>query len=218
MTSSPHGTRRRRAVLVPVASAVAAAGIGATALFGGFAQAADEPPPKVSPGTVIDQGQFQTEFVKAAESTQQGTFGDLKHYLWITLRVTNLGDETTLIGSLPEPGDKIREIPSSFAGSILRVRPEIKTKYGPEMYGADFGVNTRLLQPGVRTTVLVKYELEPTAKAPESVTVDVGRLVFEPVGLLDQTHYWHIVGQDDGDTFVPTVAAEVTIPVQRERG
>jgi hypothetical protein len=217
MMSSPRGSRRRRPVLVPVASAVLAAGIGVTAVSGGFAQAADDPPPKVAPGKMIDQGQFRTQFVKAADTTQPGTFGDLKRYLVLTLKVTNLGDETTGIGLLPEAG-KIGSMPLNFAGSILRMRPEIKTKYGPEVYGTDFGVKTGLLQPGVATTVLVKFELEPTATAPTSVTLDVGSFVYEPLGLRDQTHYWQLVGDDDDDGFVPTVAAEVTLPVTRERG
>ena len=217
MMSSPRGSRRRRPVLVPVATAVVAAGIGVTAVSGGLAQASDEPPPKVAPGKVIDQGQFRTQFVKAIDTIEPETFGDPKHYLWLAFRVTNVGKETTSIGLLPEP-NKIRSMPFSFAGSILRVRPEIKTEYGPEVYGADFGVKTRLLHPGVTTSVLVKYELEPTATAPTSVTVDVGRFVYEPLGIRDQTHYWQLVGEDDGDTFVPDVAAEVTLPVKRERG
>jgi hypothetical protein len=217
MMSSPRGSRRRRPVLVPVATAVVAAGIGVTAVSGGLAQASDEPPPKVAPGKVIDQGQFRTQFVKAADTIEPGTFGDPKRYLVITAKVTNLGDETTSVGLLPEPG-KIRSMPFSFAGSILRVRPEIKTEYGPDVYASDFGIKTRYLQPDMTTTVVMKYELQPTATAPTSVTVDVGRFVYEPLGIRDQTHYWQLVGEDDGDTFVPDVAAEVTLPVKRERG
>jgi hypothetical protein len=216
--SSPRGSRRRRPVLVPVASAVVAAGIGVTAVSGGLAQASDEPPPKVAPGKVIDQGQFRTQFVKAADTTEPGTFGDLKRYLVLTVKVTNVGEETTSVGLPPEPSDKIRSMPFSFAGSILRMRPEIKTKYGPDVYAADLGVKTRYLQPDMTTTVFMKYELEPTATAPTSVTVDVGRFVYEELGIRDQTHYWQLVGEDDGDRFVPAVAAEVTLPVKQERG
>ncbi|GAA4560582.1 hypothetical protein GCM10023193_21010 [Planotetraspora kaengkrachanensis] len=194
------------------------AGIGVTAAFGGLAQAADEPPPKVARGAVVDQGEFRTQFVRAVDTVEKGTFGEQKRYLLITARVTNLGDETVGVGLLPEPG-KIRSMPFSFAGSVLRVRPEIKTEYGPDVYASDFGIKSRFLQPDVTATVFMKYELEPTATAPTSVTVDVGRFVFEPLGLRDQTHYWQLVGDtEDDETFVPEVAAEVTLPVKQERG
>ncbi|GAA0391171.1 hypothetical protein GCM10009530_48060 [Microbispora corallina] len=216
MTSSPHGARRRRPVLVPVASALAAAGIGVTALLGGLKDAPDKPPPKVGPGDVIDQGEFRTQFIKAIDTTEKGDFGDTKRYLELVLKVTNMGDATTHVGTLPKPGDKFSTI-TGFAGSLLRTRPEIKTKYGPEASVLSYGIKSQQLHPGITTTVVVKYELEPTATAPEEIGVDLGGYSYDPVGLRDQTHYWQLVGEeDDKGVFTPTVAAQITLPVRRE--
>ncbi|WP_204075285.1 hypothetical protein [Planotetraspora phitsanulokensis] len=218
MMSSPRGSRRRRPVLVPVASAVVVAGIGLTAATGGLAQASEEPPPKVAPGKVIDQGQFRTQFVKAVDTTEKDSYGGSKRYLKLTVQVTNLGDETVGVGVMRKPGDKVMQIPFSFAGSILRVRPEPKTKYGPDISVMSFGMESKQLLPDLMKNVVLKYELDPAATAPSTVTVDVGRFVYEQLGIRDQAHYWQLVGDDDGDTFVPTVAAEVTLPVTQERG
>ncbi|WP_203980340.1 hypothetical protein [Planotetraspora silvatica] len=218
MMSSPRGSRRRRPVLVPVASAVLAAGIGATALSGGFAQASDEPPPKVGPGKVIDQGQFRTQFIKAVDTTEKDDYGTYKRYLEIDLQVTNLGDDTVSVGTMRRPGDKITQMPFSFAGSILRVRPEPKTKYGPDITVFSYDIKSKLLMPDLMKNVVLKYELDPAATAPSTVTLDLGRFVYEQLGIRDQGYYWQLVGDDDGDTFVPTVAAQVTLPVKRERG
>ncbi len=218
MTSPSHGIRRRRPVLVPVAAALAAAGVGVTAAFGGLNEAPPKKPVQVAPGQAIDQGQFRTELLEAIDTIEQGEFGTARRILEITIKVTNLGKATTSVGLLPEPGKAIPEIPYSFAGSLLRVEPEIKSKYGADVSVLSYGIKSRQLHPGITTTVVVKYELEPTATVPPEIRVDVGRLVYAPHGTLDQTHYWRLVGEEDKDgEFTPTVAARVSLPVRQER-
>ncbi|MEW9528797.1 hypothetical protein [Microbispora sp. NPDC049125] len=217
MTSPPRGARRRRPVLVPVASALAAAGVAVTALFGGFAEAAEEPPPKAEPGEVIDQGEFRTQFIKAIDTTEKDDFGGPKRYLELVLKVTNMGDETTSVGMLPKPDAKVPYL-TGFARSLLRITPEIKTKYGPEVTVLSYGIKSQQLHPGITTTVVVKFDLEPAATAPEKIDLDVGSFVWDKVGARDETYYWQLVGEDKGDTFVPTVAARISLPVRQERG
>lgn len=217
MTSPSRGTRRRRPVLVPVASALAAAGVGVTALLGGLNEAPEKPPPQVAPGKTIDQGQFRTEFIKAIDTTERGGFGFTKRFLQLVLKVTNVGKETVPVGILPKPEEKIPPIPHSFAGTILRISPEIKSKYGPEVSVLSYGIKSRLLHPGITTTVVVRYELEPTTPVPAELRVDVGRLHYAKLGLLDQRHYWQLAGEDTDDGFTPTVAAQVALPVRQEQ-
>ncbi|MEN3537461.1 hypothetical protein AAH991_20280 [Microbispora sp. ZYX-F-249] len=218
MTSSPNGARRRRPVLVPVASALAVVGIGVTAAFGGFTEAPKKPPPAVSPGDTIDQGQFHTEFIKAIDTTEKGDFGTAKRYLELVIKVTNMGKETASVGIIRQPGDKILPV-TGFAGSLLRTRPEIKTKYGPLVSVLSRGIESKQLQPGITTTVVVKYELEPTATAPPEISLDLGSFAYEKIGSRDQTHYWQLVGdwEDDGP-FVPKVTSQITLPVRKETG
>ncbi|GLW96432.1 hypothetical protein [Microtetraspora sp. NBRC 16547] len=216
MTSSPRGARRRRPVLVPVALAVITAGIGVTAAFGGLKEAPDEPPPKARPGEVVDQGEFRTQFIKAVDTVERSEFGQTKRYLNLVLKVTNTGDRTANVGMAHQAGQKWSPF-AGFAGALVRMTPEIKQKYGPEAYVLSYGVKSAQLHPGITTTVVVQYELEPSAAAPTSVTLDVGRFVHEKVGgLLDQSRAWQIEMEEDADPAVPVVATQVTLPVRQE--
>ncbi|MEU6410988.1 hypothetical protein [Microbispora sp. NPDC046933] len=217
MTSSPNGARRRRPVLVPVALALAVVGVGVTAAFGGFTEAQEKPPPTVSPGDTIDQGQFRTQFIKAIDTTEKGDFGDTKRYLELVLKVTNMGENTASVGLMPEPGKGFSRS-TTFASSLLRTRPEIKTKYGPKISVLSLGIESQQLHPGITTTVVVKYDLEPTATAPPEISLDVGSFVYEELGLRDQTHDWWLSGElkDDKGSFEPEVAARITLPVRKE--
>nr|WP_189183376.1 hypothetical protein [Microbispora rosea] len=216
MTSSPNGARRRRPVLVPVASALAVVGIGVIAAFGGFKEAPEKPPPEFSPGEIIDQGQFRTQFIKAIDTIEKGDFGSTKRYLELVLKVTNMGKKTASVGLMPEPGK--HTLSGSFASALLRTRPEIKSKYGPQVTVFSLGVESHQLHPGITTTVVVKYELEPTATAPQEISLDVGSFVYERLGLLNQTQDWQLKGEfKDGDgPFEPEVAAQITLPVRKE--
>ncbi|MCC5579681.1 hypothetical protein IMZ11_29040 [Microtetraspora sp. AC03309] len=215
MTSSPRGARRRRPVLVPVALAVIAAGIGVTAAFGGLKEAPDEPPPKAQPGEIVDQGEFRTQFIKAVDTVERNEYGRTKRYLKLVLKVTNMGDTTASVGVIPQAGQSWSPF-AGFAGALLRMTPQIKQEYGPEAHVLSYGVKSEQLHPGITTTVVVQYELEPAAVAPPSITLDVGRFVYEKVGLRDGTHYWQLEMEADADPAVPVVATQVTLPVRQE--
>ncbi|MFF4773300.1 hypothetical protein [Microtetraspora fusca] len=215
MTSSPRGARRRRPVLVPVALAVVAVGIGATAAFGGLKEAPEEPPPKVQPGEVVDQGEFHTQFIKAVDTVERSEFGQTKRYLNLVLKVTNMGDRTTDVGVAHAPG-KPWSLDAGFANSLISMTPEIKQEYGPRVNVLSYGVKSHQLHPGITTTVVVQYELDPSAKAPESVTLAVGRFVYEELGMRDQTPIWKLELEEDADPAVPVVAARITLPVRQE--
>ena len=217
MTSSPNGARRRRPVLVPVASALAAVGIGVTGASGGFAEAPEKPSPTVSPGDTIDQGQFQTQFIKAIDTTEKGDFGTTKRYLELVLKVTNMGTKTASVGIVPKPGDRIA-FRSDFGVSLLRTRPEIKSKYGPQISVLSYGIESRQLHPGITTTVVVKYELEPTTTTPAEISLDLGSYVYDKMGLHNQSHSWQLVGdfENDDGPFVAEVATQITLPVRKE--
>ncbi|MFF3663981.1 hypothetical protein [Microtetraspora malaysiensis] len=215
MTSSPRGARRRRPVLVPVALAVVAVGIGATAALGGLKEAPEEPPPKVQPGEVIDQGEFHTQFLKAVDTVERSEFGKTKRYLNLVLKVTNMGDTTAGIGMLHDPGQPWSP-DAGFASSFVSMTPEIKQEYGPRVHVLSYGVQSQQLHPGITATVVVQYELDPSAKAPESVTLAMGRFVYEKLGMRDQTRMWKLELEEDAEPAVPVVAARVTLPVRQE--
>ncbi|WP_327043567.1 hypothetical protein OG320_17350 [Microbispora sp. NBC_01189] len=217
MTSSPSGGRRRRPVLVPVASALAVVGIGVTAAFGGLRDAPDKPPPTASPGDTIDQGRFRTQFIKAIDTTEAGGFGGVKRYLELVVKVTNMGDETASVGMVPQPGKGFSQT-GTFAGSLLRTRPEMKSEYGPRASVLSYGIESQQLHPGITTTVVVKYELQPTATAPDEISLDLGTFENEPLGFRDQTRNWLLKGEyeDDDGPFEPEVATRISLPVRKE--
>ena len=80
------------------------------------------------------------------------------------------------------------------------------------------GVESHQLHPGITTTVVVKYELEPTATAPPEISLDVGAFEYQKLGLRDQTHYWMLKGERESDEgpFEPEVATRITLPVRKE--
>src|SRR5690349_23737806 len=103
MTSAPgdgpRGTRRRRAVAVPIAALVVATGLGIVAAFGGLGDAPDKPPKQLGPGATLDQEQFLTKFVESRSTVEPGSFGGPdKRFVEIEMEVTNKGDATTRVG------------------------------------------------------------------------------------------------------------------------
>jgi len=218
MTSSRGGKRRRRPILVPAAIAIAAAGLGVTALLGGLQEAPEKPPPEVAPGKIIDQGRFSTQFIKAIDTTEQDRYGTPKRSLQLVLKVKNVSNETAPVGGIPKPDAKPSMGFGEFASSLLRIAPEIKSEYGPSVYVLSYGVQSRQLHPGITTTVVVKYDLKPTDPAPSEITIDVGSFVYEEIGLRDKTRQWRLAGELDDEEFTPTVAARITLPVRQEQG
>ncbi|MFF0309209.1 hypothetical protein ACFYSC_17410 [Streptosporangium sp. NPDC004379] len=212
MTSPPGAAaRRRRPVAVPIAVLVAAAGLGITAALGGLGEAPDDPPRRLGPGAVLDQGEFTTRFVESRTTVRPGRYGGPdKRYLEVVFRVTNKGDETTGVGA-PGQGGKPGYL---FAGSLLRMTPELGGDFGPDVFVEGDGVPGRQLHPGMESTVVVRYELPEGRRAPERVLLDVG--AFEHPEGFTQDIGWLLVKKDDDGP--PAVAAQVTLPVRKAAG
>ncbi|WP_433250956.1 hypothetical protein ACQPYK_05075 [Streptosporangium sp. CA-135522] len=211
MTSSPDGeTRGRRPVAVPVAALVMAAGLGITAAFGGLGEHPEEPPKQLGPGSNLDQGEFMTTFVESRTALQTDRYGGAtKHFLEVVLKVTNKGDETTVVGA-PTQG----KTPGfSFAKSLLKMTPEIKSESGPTVTVPDEGVPSRQLQPGMTSTVVLRYQLAPGQRPPKKVQFDVG--TFELSEGFALAPDWNLVRDGDGTDAPPKVVAQVTLPVKQ---
>ncbi|MER7211730.1 hypothetical protein [Streptosporangium sp. NPDC000239] len=212
MTSPSGGeSTRRRPVAVPVAALVVATGLGVTAAFGGLAEAPKEPPKQLGPGATVDQGEFTTTFVESRTAFQPDEYGgEGKRFLEVVMKVTNKGEKTTTVGS-PWSGTQRGLL---FGAGLLKVTPELKTPYGPLTSVAAEGVPSQQLHPGVPSTVVIKYQLTDGQRAPQQVKLDVGTFEFNE-GFSHELG-WVLVSEDPKGP--PTVAAQVTLPVQRKEG
>ncbi|ACZ83914.1 hypothetical protein [Streptosporangium roseum] len=210
MTSPSGGEAgRRRPIAVPVAALVIATGLGVTAALGGFAEASEEPPTQLGPGSSLDQGEFTTKFVEARSLFQRDTFGAGKRFLEIELEVTNKSDESTGVGAPPNgktPG-------FMFAQSLLKMDPEIKGDAGPTLSVPGEGMPSRQLHPGMTSTVVVRYELPAGDRPPKKIKLDVG--VFEEPETFNIDLGWVLARDGDADDAPPKVEAQVTLPVNQ---
>ncbi len=197
---------------------ISVSGLGATAGFGGLSAAAQDPPPKIAPGAAVDQTLFRTEFIKAVDKTENG-----ERVVELVLKVRNMGEETKNVGVVPEPGPKVNRH-GSFATSLLKVTPPLKSGNPPEVYVLAYGVRSHQLQPGITHTVVVRYDLERGTAPPPEITLDVGGFVLATVSRRDQRELWQVApkkelpqgaGQED-DPIEPAVIAQVTLPVRPE--
>ncbi|GAA2778502.1 hypothetical protein [Nonomuraea dietziae] len=204
----------RRPVLVPAVGLVLATGLGITALLGGLNEVPDPNPPQYSNGQELDQGRFKTQFVEAREVVQKPRFtGDeAKRFLELVFKVTNQGKETARVGMPPAKLEGAFAL-SSFAGSLVKVSPSLKQQYGPYAYAVSKGVQSQQLQPGVTTTVIVRYDLLGDAPAPEKVTLDVASFEWKP-GFNDPSFAWQMVADEVDDAFFPEVKARITLDVK----
>jgi hypothetical protein len=213
MTPAPgdgaSGTRRRRPIAVPLAVLVVAGGLGTVMALGGLGDAPDAPPRQLGPGASLNQERFLTTFVGSRSMVEPGTFGAPgRRFVEIEMEVTNKGDETALIG-LPNSGGGDSPF---FAGSLLKLTPEIRSEYGPKVSAPAGDAESTQLQPGMATRVVIKYELPDGEQAPEQVRMDIGTFEFaEGVTLVPG---WHLVRKTGDAGSPPTVAAQVTLPVQ----
>ncbi|GII02980.1 hypothetical protein Pta02_49880 [Planobispora takensis] len=197
---------------MPLTALVIATVLGVTAAFGGFAEAAEKPPPRLGPGAVVDQKLFVTKFVTARTVFQPDVYGgDGKDFVEIELEVTNKGEKTEGVGS-PAYGGQAGLL---YAKSILKVTPEIKSELGPIAIIPDEGVVSRQLHPGMTSTVVIRYELAKGQEAPPSVQLDVGR--FDPDWESFTGAEFGLTLETDGNAekAPPKVEAQVVLPVQR---
>ncbi|NUR89721.1 MAG: hypothetical protein HOY71_37045 [Nonomuraea sp.] len=214
MTEPSGGSKPRRPVVVPALGLVAATALGITALLGGLDTRPDPPPPKLGAGQSLDQGQFDTEFLESRVVLQRAEtkYSQDKRFLDVVFKVTNKTDDPAIVGSPPNS----KGSGFGFAGSLLRMTPEIKTQFGAEAYIQDRGATSRILQPGIPSTVVVRYELPTGANPPEQVALDVGAFE-ENANMADGTTDWMLTSEKgfQGDKATDKVVAQVTLPVKQ---
>jgi hypothetical protein len=134
----PAGERPRSRVLLVTAIVVAVAGAltAVTWATGGFNAQSATPPPRVAPGTTVDQGRFTVQVIGAhTERTKVGFDNDLVPALIVRMRVTNTGKDTVLMdngtfgfsaGVLLQPGraaEGARNDPAK--GTALTLQPRL---------------------------------------------------------------------------------------------
>ncbi|MER6951754.1 hypothetical protein ABT294_47835 [Nonomuraea sp. NPDC000554] len=215
MTEPSGDSKPKRPVVVPAVALVAVTAIGITALLGGLEERPDPAPPQLAVGKTLDQGQFETEFVESKVTLvkAENAYSKDKRYLDVVFKVTNKTDETVRVGSPPDAQNG----GSGFGSSLLKMTPQIKTPYGPDLYAVSKDVQSSQLQPDVPTTVVARYEMAGSAQPPSKVTLDVG--TFENLeNPLTGNTFWTLTTEegylDKAET--KEVAATVTLPVKAE--
>ncbi|WP_214325330.1 hypothetical protein [Nonomuraea sediminis] len=212
--SGGSSTKPSRPVVVPAVALVAATGLGITALLGGLEERPDPAPPKLGAGQTLDQGQFETQFVESrySEKKAENEFAKDKRFLDLVFKVTNKTDDPSFVGSPPNANGG----GGGFGGSVLKMTPEIKTQFGPETFIQSKGATSRILQPGVPSTVVFRYELGPGVKPPQQVSLEVGK--FEELeSAVDGSTNWMLASESgfQDEKATDTVAATVTLPVKQ---
>ncbi|MFI7705799.1 hypothetical protein [Nonomuraea sp. NPDC049480] len=216
MTEPSGGStdKPRRPVVVPAIGLVALTAIGITALLGGLSEAPENPEP-LSQGAVLDQGRYQTKFVESRVTVEKARFDfeEDKRFVELVFDVTNTGDDTSSVGNPPE---KIERAFTSetFAGSLVKITPAFPKEAGPFTFVRVKGGESKQLHPGVKSQVIVRYELKGNQQPPEKIVLDVGTFEFEEDTVLSVPH-WQLVSKEVGDTFMPEIKARVTLPVKK---
>ncbi|MFI6602812.1 hypothetical protein ACIBHX_41730 [Nonomuraea sp. NPDC050536] len=212
--SGGSSTKPRRPVVVPAVALVAATGLGITALLGGFDDRPDPAPPKLGAGQTLDQGQFETQFVESrySEKKAENEFTKDKRFLDLVFKVTNKTDDAAYVGS-PRSSTGGG---GGFGQSVLKMTPVIKSQFGPLTFVQSRGATSSILQPGVPSTVIFRYELGPGVKPPTEVSLEVG--TFEDnESAVDGTTSWMLASEAgfQDEKASDTVAATVTLPVKQ---
>ncbi|MGP3964364.1 hypothetical protein ACTWPT_51225 [Nonomuraea sp. 3N208] len=203
----------RRPVVVPVMGLVALTAVGITAILGGLNERPEPPPKALKLGEMLDQGQFDTQVVESKFIVEkaESQFAEDKRYLDVVFKVTNKTDQTVSVGRPPD--DKGKGF--NFGSTLLKMTPQIKTKFGPDMFVLSKGVTSRQLHPGVQSTVVARYELDAATQPPKQVSYDVGamELVENPLTGLGN---WFLVTEPEPLTkaLKEKVVAKITLSVE----
>ncbi|MFB9626917.1 hypothetical protein [Nonomuraea helvata] len=212
--SGASSDKPRRPVVVPAIALVAFTAVGITALLGGLSEAADEPEP-LGQGAVLDQGLYSTRFVESRVAVERAKtqFDEDKRFVELVFDVTNQGDETFSVGL---PADKIEQAFTSnaFAASLLNISPAFDKEAGPFAYALAKGGQTRQLQPGMASQVIVRYELKDNERPPDRISMDVASFELEPE-FGSNIPVWKMVAEEVGDKWIPEVKARVTLTVKK---
>lgn len=208
--------------MIGVSLAVIAAS-AALWLGGGLAPA--DRPPAVRPGAEVDQHLFRTKLVGAHVTETPGTkYTASRRLLVINAWVTN--PTRTTIGTHGGTSDDV------FSHGMFL---HWKASYGPrptltDAQGIAGDTLFRGLQPHLPTYVAVQYELAPSARVPDRLTVALAGYEHTEAGVLDPRGYWiwearryetttetdpvtHRTGRVT--TIIPRLVADVTLPVRQ---
>ncbi|MFI6476330.1 hypothetical protein ACIBH1_00270 [Nonomuraea sp. NPDC050663] len=190
MTEPSSGSKPKRPVVVPAIALVMATALGITALMDGFDEAPKEEPKILAEGGKIDQTLYETEFLGAKVTFQKAPneFAKDHRYLDIMLKVTNKGTATTWTGMPWAGSDKSG---SGYGESLIVKEPVLTTSPTLEVASEQ---RSTLLHPGVPTQVLLRYELDLKAKAPEQVVISVAGFE-ETEDEYDGTTRWEAAGE-----------------------
>lgn len=237
MTEPSGGSSRpKRPVVVPAVALVAATAFGITALMGGLNQAPEKKPTELTTGQVLDQGQFDTKVLESKVTfiRAPNKYAKDKRYLDLIFNVTNKGKSTAPTGKPPSGKDTYGY---GFAGTLRQIEPQIKTQFGPDVYVQAKGDSTsRQLQPGIPSTVVVRYELDLAAEPPDKVAIALGKMEERPSSLTEIVDWypetdlkvepdplsWEglkapLVGEGRPRLMQPpTVVATISLPVKQE--
>ncbi|MFG1709114.1 hypothetical protein ACFLIM_38580 [Nonomuraea sp. M3C6] len=215
MTEPSGGStdKPRRPVVVPAVALVAVTAVGITALLGGLNERPDPAPPQLKPGQTLDQGQFDTQFVESKITLQpaESQFDKDKRFLDVVFKVTNKTDETVYVGGVPTE----KNSGFSFGSTLLKMTPEIKSKFGADLFVQSKGVRSSQLHPGIQETVIARYELEGATPPPKQVSYNLGAFERLVNGLTDEASWFletepAVLDEEETDKVVATV----TLPVK----
>ncbi|MET8141583.1 hypothetical protein ABZU32_14855 [Sphaerisporangium sp. NPDC005288] len=201
MTSTPpRGARRRRPVLIPAVAVLAAATAGVSAALGGLAQAPDTSVEKLGKGAEFDQGKMltvvQDAVVRSGGKFEMGVPG--KRYLQIVLKVTNETDRTI------QAQEMDHALPTVRADSTT-IKPK-PGDLGPYIRSISQGHSYAQLHPGVPTTVIMSFELEPGRPVPKRLSIDLGAFELHE-DFFSRQRAWSQIFQDTAVTPSPAASA-----------
>ncbi|WP_327585875.1 hypothetical protein OHA25_01740 [Nonomuraea sp. NBC_00507] len=215
MTEPSGGStdKPRRPVVVPALALVAFTAVGITALLGGLNERPDPPPKALNPGQTLDQGQFDTQVVesKVIVEKAENQFAEDKRYLDVVFKVTNKTDQTVSVGAVPH--DKSRGF--FFGSTLLKMTPQIKTEFGPDLFVLSKGVTSRQLHPGIQSTVVARYELDAATQPPKQVSYDMGAMEHHENPLTGVSN-WFLVSEPEllTNKLENKVVAKITLSVE----
>ncbi|MFI7641066.1 hypothetical protein [Nonomuraea sp. NPDC049400] len=212
--SGASSDKPRRPVVVPAVALVAFTAVGITALLGGLSEAPDEPEP-LGQGAVLDQGLYSTKFVESRVTVERAKtqFEEDKRFVELVFDVTNQGDKTFPVGL---PAQKVEQAFAldGFAASLLNINPAFDKAAGPFAFAQAKGNESRQLQPGVTSQVIVRYRLKDDEQPPDRITMDVASFEEErQFGSNDLA--WKMVAKEMGDKWIPEIKARVTLTVKK---
>ncbi|WP_214413842.1 hypothetical protein [Sphaerisporangium fuscum] len=193
---------------------VAAAGIGATAAFGGLAKAPPSGPPQARMGEEVDQDLFHTKIVDAVVHTvPSGTgSGSERTVLDLDLRVFNQAQVSVRADYLAQSFLTVVSRDGELVLDTTNPRAQPNFMYDAIVPGA--GVPSRLLPPKRTSTVLMRFRrlgADDADKYPSLLDITLGKYENHEDALTGRRFVQLVT--DDGK---PEVVARLAVPVRKD--